>query len=493
MKNDHQLSVALLMSDLTAAREISRVFKQAGVVPYFYDTLRDYWNGIVNDVPSLSVVDVKMMSDGDLFLATHPFVRTEALPLVFYYTDESAYLTGPAFECFNLGMIKNELGFDGQIKSLLKRVNHFYRLDRENSNLRTQAIDVDSKVGRVVEANQKLQEKTFYGELFSSITEDFESARSNETFAAALSEVFTKYEEIEKYSCFEMSANGKKLIGLEGEGKKYFQIPALWLGKNCQDGIEPFAQNLASQVAFDLMGENLICLNIKGVKKHPEMLLFVQCNDEEMLNHFNWDLLERYLSGLCEHYKLKASPKHISTDIFMSPWDVMSLLDSKAMGKVPGDHYLPNEITKESVALINLDFTTLVDYVRSTKGSRFYWKEFFKDFVARIDHLEIDSLKVTSMGVEHVGLLVPEYVCEDAFRLIKGLIGRYPFWRFFEDSDLVLAQSLRPEVRMSPISSEGYFQVMEGLHFAAADLINQEEKQEITRKLIWGDAPDQTV
>ncbi|MDD0853953.1 hypothetical protein HBN50_12645 [Halobacteriovorax sp. GB3] len=493
MQNDGQLTVALLISDMNAVREISRVFKQAGVTPYFYETLKEYWNGIIHDVPSLSVVDVKMMSDGELFLAAHPFVQNDELPLVFYYTDETQALMKQAFDCLSLGFIKNELGYSDQIKALLKRVNHFYKLDRENETLKALTKDVDTKVERVVMANQRFQEMNHYNDLLYRMSEDFEKSRNDESFISSIERVFSKYDEIEQYTCFELSANGKKLVGLEGSSDKYFSIPSLWLGQLCKNGIEGFAQNLASQVAFDLMGENLICLNIMGMKKNPDMLMFIQCEDEQMLNHFNWDLFERYLSGVCEHHKLKENPRNLSKGIFLNPWELMSTLDSHAFGKLPGDKVLPSNLLKGDVALMNIDFSDLIDYIRSQKNVRFYWKEFHADFVARLDHLQIDSLRIVSMGVQNMGLLVNENYSEDAFKLVKGLIGRYPFWRFFEETDLVLVQSLKPMLRMSPISSKAYFQLMDGLEFTMANQMIAEEKKEKTKQIIWGDAPDLTI
>ena len=70
-------SVALLMEDKAQAKEVSDMFKSMGVMPEYYDSLRDFWPGILTSQPSLCIVDVKLMSDGELVYKNHPLVQSK--------------------------------------------------------------------------------------------------------------------------------------------------------------------------------------------------------------------------------------------------------------------------------------------------------------------------------------------------------------------------------------------------------------------------------
>jgi len=78
--SEGQLSVALLLSDLNEVKEICGVFRKLGIIPHFYEDLKTFWSGTLENTPSLCIVDVKMMSEGELTLHEHPSVKSENCP-----------------------------------------------------------------------------------------------------------------------------------------------------------------------------------------------------------------------------------------------------------------------------------------------------------------------------------------------------------------------------------------------------------------------------
>ena len=60
------------------------------------------------------------------------------------------------------------------------------------------------------------------------------------------------------------------------------------------------------------------------------------------------------------------------------------------------------------------------------------------------------------MGIEHVGLLLEEEQSEFIFEELKTYAKRYPYWRYFEDTEILLAKDVSPEIRMIPLSLEEY-------------------------------------
>ena len=55
-------------------------------------------------------------------------------------------------------------------------------------------------------------------------------------------------------------------------------------------------------------------------------------------------------------------------------------------------------------------------------------------------------------GPQKLLLLVDADEAENILGQIKAYCLRYPFWRYFEDADVVLGSSLKPELRFIPMS-----------------------------------------
>ena len=135
------------------------------------------------------------------------------------------------------------------------------------------------------------------------------------------------------------------------------------------------------------------------------------------------------------------------------PWEFFSLLD-----KVGFDDEFPRW------TLINGNFSKLIEVIRQKSPVRFYWKQFFHTFFTRFleDQAAGIPYRLTCMGVGHVGLLVPIEKGEALFKDFRSYSQRYPYWRYFEDTEIILAKEICPTVRMVPLSAEGYLGLLEG-------------------------------
>ena len=126
-----QLSVALLLSDLNEVKEISAVFRKLGIIPHFYEDLKTFWTGTIERIPSLCIIDVKKMSDGEFALHDHPAVKSEKLPIVFFYTKNTEPLLVSTNDFFHLGLLKKTENYESSLKAILKRLNHFIILKNQ--------------------------------------------------------------------------------------------------------------------------------------------------------------------------------------------------------------------------------------------------------------------------------------------------------------------------------------------------------------------------
>ncbi len=452
LSND--IEVAILLEGLDDAKHISNVFRKAGIVPHYYENIQTFWEGTIEDMPALAIVDVKLMNSGEFNVGNHPFVKNEKMALSFFYSDQSLPLLHSTYDIFNFGLVKKSNSYNGQIKSILKRFNKLKGLEIANGELNTANRKHVKQVNGLVEAAGNFQEKEYYAELARALCLEIEQEKNCEDFFTACAKVFSKKEDIAEFAFLELSQSGQKLISPERDDKKFRNIPSLWLGKTCTDGIEFFAQNMASQVALDLMEGEVMALMIRGLENNPQKIIFIKSMNEKFVEKFDWNLFEKYLSGVNSYYHSKLVIDHNLSAIKIGPWELMSILDENVNGSLDGQ--------SKDICLVDVDLSDLVELVRSKSNMHFYWKDFFADFASRFENQYKLDVRVVPMGVSHLGFVANKKKEQQLFSALRSYIFRYSYWRYFEDVDVILARSLSPQIKAIPLSPEAYLQYLGG-------------------------------
>lgn len=463
------LSIALLLSDIEDCKDISEVFREMGIVPHFYETLKDFWQGILNKMPSLAIVDVQLMSEGERLLRHHPYVKNNQLPLCFFYSDENSPLVYSTFEIFNYGLIRRETNLRGQIKGALRRFNQMSEVKAKESNYDIQLQKVERQVTTLIAAQEQLKEEEYFKNYLDSIVQRLENKRNARDFYEAVSVVFDSVREIAEWGILELNKSGQRLVSPILESDKYTAIPSLWLGQPCREGIQTFAQNLASQVGVDLMGGELMSLMIRGKHDLPDKIILIKCENEAFLNNFEWEGLERYLSGLYSSFSLRETKVEEALSRVVNPFDLLQKMDRFNFDQAIEEH--------ENRHLITIDFTELIQFIRNKPEVRFFWGDFFKDFIYRFENQYKVTLKVTPFNVGYLGLIVENTEKEKVFRAMKAFTSRFPYWKYFEDIDIVMVRDMPPKVRMIHYSSDAVFAMLDGQELHSAPIKIQKETE----------------
>lgn len=481
------LSVALLLSDIAEVKEISAVFRKLDIIPHYYEDLSSFWTGTLEKMPALCIVDVKNMSDGKLVLRDHPLVQTEEMPLLFYYTENTEPLLFSTFDLFHLGTLKKTTSYEGPLKAILKRINKLMSLERENLNLNLAQNSQVEKIALLEERNENLQKEDRYRLMATELILLLEESRGEADFFKAVEKVFNNIEQISEYSVVELNFNGQKLISPLSHNKKFRTIPSLWLGQACPGGIEIFAQNMVTQVATELMGGHLVSLLIRGQKRQPDKMIFIKSNDEIFFNAFDWNLFESFLSGLYASYELKLKKDFTTENNFPSAFHAMSFLDQFVFGKTVYDQVNSSKKTPD-YRLINLDLSSLVEVILRKGNQRFFWNKFYQEFVNKLEIQARTNFKVFSYGVHCISFLVEANNLEYFFAELKEFSNKFFYWKYFENSDGVLAIDIKPKVMMVPLSSFAYIKSVqnEPVH---QELLSKTELQKKTKAIIWGREP----
>ncbi|MFT6069756.1 MAG: hypothetical protein ACJAT2_001669 [Bacteriovoracaceae bacterium] len=480
------LSIALLMEDISEAKEISDILRKTGVLPYIYQDLKTFWFETLEKIPSLCIIDVKMMTEGELLLKNHPYIKNEQLPLAFYHRKETEPLLYSTYEIFNFGTVNKEQSLKGQLKSLLRRFNKMRTTEEEKLNLNIENKKLSNQVGRIVASHEKGRENEFYDQLLKSIVGRLEIQKKAEDFYSAAEVVLSSVKEIKQFSILELSHNAQKLVSPKLFHSKFCHVPSLWLGQTSNNGIEFFAQNMASQVVLDLMGGDIMSLNIRDRDDNPKLIIFVKVDDQDFLTNFDWELLERYLSGYLCHFLWKQDSFLEKDETIWNPWQLFSKLDQVRFGKLNSDPDVSEKNKwEDEYTLLDIDFSNLIGLVREKKLVRFYWNQFFQEFFSRMINQKKMDAKICPIGVEHVGLLVRTEEAMKVMNDVKAFALRYPYWRYFEDADIILSRNMKPEVKMIPLSKDAYMNFLDSLEidedFDFAKPLSLEEKPKIWR------------
>lgn len=451
MKSDEQIVVAILCQNLSLAKNLSDIFKQVGVLPYVCTSLEEFWEQTLEETPHLSVVDVKSTNEGNLLFKNHPYIQSEEMPVSFLYEADSVPLLYATYDILNLGLIDARASLTGQVKAILKRYNRFQGWQAKAQMAENSQKDLDRKLSRIVEKTEELKEQNFYQSLLKSLQGRLEEQKEADDFQSAVARVFSHVKEFRSFTFLELNGSGQKLISPQFHFDKYIHIPSLWLGKTCDRGIEFFAQNMASQICLELMGGELMSLLIRGKKDQPDMMVFIRVEGEEFLSQFDWESMERYLSGLYCYFDLRSLGSDKAEKGMGLSWELYQLLDEIKYGTLPESRV---EGGYERYALISVDFSDLFNRALSQVDLRFFWQKFYRDFVNGLDTQKGVNFKPFYHSPRHSYFLIEKESLDRDFAAIKNYCTRFPFWRYFEDADIVLGASLKPEVKMVPMSPQ---------------------------------------
>jgi len=443
-----ELTVGLLLNDILVAKKISRIFRKIGIVPFIYEELAEL--EAESAYPALLIADVLLMSDGTRTLAELDVIKNEKLPLAFFYEEGSKPLLVSTYNLFHLGLISGESALEGQIKGVLKRLNHILRLEGDSNQLGHIEGVHKSEVRSLYQRNEQLKQFHFYNEELGRLTRLIEAQKIQGDFYLACEKVFENESVVESFTYFELSLTGQKLITPTTASKKFHKIPSLWLKDACPKGVDLYAQNLASQVAVELMGDNIVAIQLKAQFSQPSALLYLKVKDSDFLDMFDWDLFETYLNGLYSYFDLskKRGAKNLTKTTTL--WNLFSVLDNQLYTNLSGKTLVEDEEWK----IIHLSFKKVLAYASNATGIRFYWERFYKDFVKLLFEKSDIEFSLAPSSIVDLTFLVQGSDKDELYVQLSEHAKTFSYWRYFDDADLILTKDLTPHILMLPNSTK---------------------------------------
>lgn len=443
-----ELSVAILMDDLACAKDIATALRQQNILAHHYQSLDEYWVANSVQLPDLTIVDVTKMSQGSIQFRSHPRVQDKTLSYVFFSKDSTKILLQSTFGLNPIGYIHNDASLNAQVMSLVERRITDLKNIQMKAELETRVQRLQARSQRLISDRSAAEEFRAHFDFIRNFCAEIEDEATRQDFTHSLIAKLERWEAIDGYGIYELNQNGQKLISPEISKKRYHPFPSLWLGQVNAQGIEFFAQEMATQVANDLFEIEPVIIRIHAGASNPDLLLFVSFKEERMIN-FPWDVFESSLSSGLRRLKLYQQIPQYSTQ-FLPMWEALDNMDR-----------LQNAGVDSDVRIIALSLIPLTDVAKKRTGNKFFWSSFFNDFFLQLSGRLQKTTKLSLLGPWHVLFFIPRENVETETQMLQVFIKQFSYWKFFEDNSQVLSEDMLPLLKLVPASSAHYLRIFE--------------------------------
>lgn len=443
-----ELSVAILMDDLSSAKEIAVALRQENILAHLYQTLDEFWVASSIQTPDLSIIDVTKMSQGSIQFRNHPKVTDNTLRYVFFSKDSTKILLQSTLGLNAFGYLHLDSSLNAQMMCLVKRRISEMNLLRDKMDLETRIQRIQNRSQRLISERSEAEEFRSNFDFIKKFTSQIESESTHQDFTHSIIGKLEMWNEIDAYGIYELNQNGQKLISPEISRKKYHPFPSLWLGQVNTNGIEDFAQEMALQVANDLFDSSPVVLKIHSGSSHPDLLLFLTFKEERMLK-FPWEVLESMLSSSLRKLKLYQQLPHYTSQ-FIPMWEALDSMDRMQKSGFDADS-----------RIIVLSLIPLTEVAKKRPNNKFFWSSFFNDFFLQLAGRIQKDTKLSVFGPWHIMFFIPQQNLEIETQMIQGFIKQFSFWKFFEDNNEILTEDMFPALKMIPPSSAHYLRLFD--------------------------------
>lgn len=460
-----ELTVAILMDDLVSAKDIATALRQHNILAHHYQSLDEYWVASSMQTPDLTIIDVTKMSQGSIQFRTHPKVIDKTLCYAFFSKDTTKILLQSTFGLQPMAYVHHDASLNAQIMSLVNRRIHEIKLQKEKAELELRIQRLQSRSQRLLSERSAAEEFRAHFDFIRKLCAEVEEDSTRQDFTHSILSRLEQWEAIDGYGVFELNQSGQKLISPEITRKKYCPLPSLWLGQANEQGIEVFAQDMATQVANDLFDVDPVMVRICSGSSNPDLLLFVSFKEERMAN-FPWDVLESMLSSSYRKLKIyREMPQYNSQ--FIPMWEAMDDMDR-----------LQKEGIETDFRIVALSLIPLTEVAKKRPNNKFFWSSFFNDFFLQLSGRLQKSTKLSLFGPWHVMFFIPRDNVETETQMLQSFVKQFSYWKFFEDNSQILSEDMLPVLKLIPPSSSHYLRIFEKEFFEIS--IKEDEKRLLT-------------
>ena len=212
-------------------KKLRDILKKCSALCYVHTDFEEFWQYSQNDLSHLYLLDVEMACGEERSIIDHPRFQSRQMNVAFYYSQNSLALMSANYRLNSLGDFDIEAIDLPQVLSQIISALKIKR-GRENEILKLKAelYQTQQQHDRFVAQVQRSAEESDYRKLLREFIHKVDQKCLQFDFLPALSKVIAATDFVRRYTIFELTHNGQKLISPRLKGKKYRSLPALWLG-----------------------------------------------------------------------------------------------------------------------------------------------------------------------------------------------------------------------------------------------------------------------
>jgi hypothetical protein len=439
MEKAKKFQIALLIEDISEAKIISDGLREIGVYAHYYQDLDDLWVSLNTYTPDLCIVDVKKMSQKNLLFKQHPKVKNNSLKFSFYYKKSTQMLLNSTHGMAHYGLIRAELNINDQLKAIVKRRCDELDLVEQNKTLKLRIERLKSRSNSLTKNIEQSQETLAGFESVVSLMNDFGQVSDIDSFKSRMAHILSQWKACDTFGFYQLNSTGQKLVSPQARGTKFNTLPDLWLSQNSDAGIKKYALEMAFDVAYGVLGDELTVVKVHGKNDEPEMVIFLQMN--QSISQVSLQYLEEKLSSSYRKVLLQNTNeknRENAQDIF----SVLHTLDEQQFFKAQVDK-----------RFVLVDFSELINLVKQRNGNRFYWKTFSREFVTEVSAILGSETVISNYGAEYFLIGIEKSKIEENFNKLKSYTQDFQYWRYFEDTSFIVGNDVSPVVRFISPSS----------------------------------------
>lgn len=428
----NEIQVAILIEDIAQAKILSDGLREMGIFAHYYNALDEFWISLNTYTPELAIVDVKLMSQGNLLFRNHPKVKNEELKFCFFYKDSTKALANSTYGLNHFGLIRSDISVSDQIKPILRRINTELYLTEQNEIMsgRIERLKVHSQ--RLSEDQEKSHNTIKSFEQVKNLMQRFGNVKNKSDFLARSIYFFNEWEDCIKFGVYYINNTSQKLISPKANKPKYKVMPDLWLANECRNGISEYALEMAFDVSYGLIDEKVIGIKVSGGHENPDVIILARFNDS-MVSHFDWELLELKLNSEYRRAMTIENSELATQTIDRDFYKVFQEMDDIQYHQV-----------QTSSKFLHIDFSNLMNHIETNLENRFQWRSFSIDLNFEMAYLLGNQECLTSVAPGHFIVKLRKESIEVEYQKVQNYFSELELWRYFEDSTVMLSANIAP-------------------------------------------------
>lgn len=433
------LSVALLVDDVRFAKRLSEEFRAAGIFPYFYKSLDEFWGHIKIDTPDFALIEASKVRENEMFLNNHPLIQTGELKCALWVGSSNDLADNLNFVP-SLGYLFSSLDLSTQIRSLvlhgLTLINQDIRLKRSQTELH----NLSEKFGDLSESVDDLKARANASNELKALSQFFRQTKNKEHFATQLDRMLHEWKGASQFSILTYDSVREQITCNSSKSHKKITLPDLWPIINGADELSGGDVKLALDLAYKYFAGDVVPIRLGRTKERSDIIALVGINNA-VTNHFDWSALEMTLNG----YYLQSISLDSDVETSVSMKSVSSLMAQIQNSK-------SEELFESRLAHIDLsDFYT---YLIKNSHNTFDYKHFYQSFTEALGEiLEVTSADLIFEGGQYL-IYINKEELKNIYSTLTSLINDFRYHVYLADKKAFIPTSAKPHLSFINISHQ---------------------------------------